>query len=63
MEANNVIYLRQFGFRKSHSTTRTLISMIKRLRKCLDDGNVAIGVFVDLQKAFDTVDHESWVIS
>ena len=31
--------------------------MIERLRKCLDDRNVAIGVFVDLQKAFDTVDH------
>ena len=30
--------------------------MIERLRRCFDDGNVAIGVFVDLQKAFDTVD-------
>lgn len=58
LEANNVIYSRQFGFRKSYSTTHALISMIERLRKCLDDGNVAIGVFVDLQKAFDTVDHE-----
>ena len=57
LEANNVIYSRQFGFRKSYSTTHALISMVERLRRCLDDGNVAIGVFVDLQKAFDTVDH------
>ena len=57
LEANNVIYSRQFGFRKSHSTTHALISMVERLRRCLDDGNVAVGVFVDLQKAFDTVDH------
>ena len=56
--ANSVIYSRQFGFRKSHSTTHALISMIERLRKCLDEGNVAVGVFVDLQKAFDTVDHK-----
>ena len=58
LEANNVIYPRQFGFRKSYSTTHALISMIERLRKCLDDGNVAVGVFIDLQKAFDTVDHK-----
>ena len=57
LEANNVIYSRQFGFRKSYSTTHALISMVERLRRCLDDGNVAVGVFVDLQKAFDTVDH------
>ena len=57
LEANNVIYSGQFGFRKSYSTTHALISMVERLRRCLDDGNVAIGVFADLQKAFDTVDH------
>ena len=32
--------------------------MVERLRKSLDDGNVAVGIFVDLQKAFDTVDHK-----
>ena len=32
--------------------------MIERLRKSLDDENVAIGLFVDLQKAFDTFDYE-----
>ena len=30
----------------------------KNIRKVLDDGNVGCGVFVDLQKAFDTVDHQ-----
>jgi len=48
---------RQFGFLKSHSTSHALISIIERIRKALDDGNLACGVFVDLQKAFDTVDH------
>ena len=28
------------------------------MRKVLDDGNIGCGVFVDLQKAFDTVDHQ-----
>ena len=47
-----------FGFFKSYSTTHALISIVERLRRCLDDRNVAIGVFVDLQKAFDTVDRK-----
>ena len=58
LEASNVIYSRQFGFRKAHSTNHALISMVERIKKHLDKGQVAVGVFVDLQKAFDTVDHE-----
>ena len=55
---SNQIYSRQFGFRKSHSTINTLINIVERIRKAIDDGKFACGVFVDLQKAFDTVDHE-----
>ena len=52
------IYSRQFGFRKAHSTVNTLINIVERIRGSLDKGEFACGVFVDLQKAFDTVDHE-----
>ena len=52
------IYTRQFGFRKAHSTVNTLINIVERIRKSLDKGEFACGVFVDLQKAFETVDHE-----
>ena len=31
--------------------------MSEAIMKALDDGNFACGIFVDLQKAFDTVDH------
>ena len=58
LEENNQIYSRQFGFRKSHSTENTLINIVERIRNSLDNGEFACGVFVDLQKAFDTVDHE-----
>ena len=54
----NQIYPRQFGFRKAHSTIHTLINIVERIRKGLDNGEFACGVFVDLQKAFDTVDHD-----
>ena len=58
LEGQNLIYARQFGFRKGHSTVHALIDIVERVRKCLDNGEFACGVFVDLQKAFDTVDHK-----
>ena len=58
LKNNNVIYNLQFGFRQQHSTSHALINITENLRKALDDGNIGSGVFVDLQKAFDTVDHQ-----
>nr|XP_047135289.1 uncharacterized protein LOC124812535 [Hydra vulgaris] len=49
----------QFGFRSNHSTCHELISITERIRKALDTGHFACGVFVDLQRAFDTVDHSN----
>ena len=48
----------QFGFRQQYSTSHALINITENIRKALDDGNIGCGVFVDLQKAFDTVDHK-----
>ena len=53
----NQIYSRQFGFCKAHSTVDTLINITECIRKSLDKGEFDCGVFDDLQKAFDTVDH------
>ena len=55
---NNIIYNLQFGFRQQYSTYHALINITKNIREALDEGNVSCGVFVDLQKAFDTVDHK-----
>ena len=52
------LYDLQFGFRCKHSTTHTLIDIVEKLRKALDDNMFACGVFIDLQKAFDTVNHD-----
>ena len=54
---NNIIYNLQFGFRQ-YSTSHALINITENIRKALDDGNIGCGVFVDLPKAFDTVDHQ-----
>ena len=51
---NNLINSLQFGFRQKYST----VSLTENIRKNLDEGNIGCGIFVDLQKAFDTVEHD-----
>ena len=58
LNKNNVIYNLQFWFRQQYSTSHALINITENIRKTLDDGNIGCGVFVDLQKAFDSVDHK-----
>ena len=55
---NNIIHNLQFRFRQQYYTHHALINITENIRKALDDGNIGCGVFVDLQKAFDTVDHQ-----
>ena len=55
---SKTIYNLQFGFRQQYSTYHALINITENIRKALDDENIGCGVFVDLQKAFDTVDHQ-----
>ena len=58
VETNNLIYSLQFGFRQKHSTSHALIHLTDKIREQLDKGNFACGIFVDFQKAFDTVNHQ-----
>ena len=58
LEKYNILYDLQFGFRAKHSTTHALISITEKIRSALDAGKVTCGIFIDLQKAFDTVNHE-----
>ena len=58
LDYNNIIYDLQFGFRQQYSRSRASINITENIRKALDYGNIGCGIFVDLQKAFDTVDHQ-----
>ena len=56
---NNIIMNNlQFGFRQQYSTSHALINITENIRKALDDRTISCGVFVDLRKAFDTLDHQ-----
>ena len=58
LDQYNVLYQNQFGFRQRHSTHHALITLFDNITKSLDDGDIVIGVFLDLNKAFDTVNHK-----
>ena len=56
LEVNKILHSLQLGFRQKHSTSHTLISMTEKIGK-IDNGNYGCGIFIDLKKAFDTVNH------
>ena len=58
IESNKCIYDLQFGFRQKHSTNHALLSMTQQIKDVIDKGNIAGGVFVDFQKAFDKMNHK-----
>ena len=58
LNKNSIIYNLQFQVKQEYSTSHALIDITENIRKAFDDGNIGCGVFVDLQKAFDTVKHQ-----
>ena len=57
IDNHSILYNKQFGFRKFHSTSHAIITLVEKISKALDTGKIVVGVFLDLKKAFDTVDH------
>ena len=55
LQQNNILNENQFGFRKGYSTEMALSSFIEKITSSLDKGQHSVGVFLDLKKAFDTV--------
>ena len=53
----NLLYNKQFGFRRNHSTVDAIINSINMIRAENGDNNYVVGIFFYLSKAFDTVNH------
>ena len=60
LDKNETIFEWQFGFREKHSTSHNLLTLTETIRQQLDRGEFSCAVFLDLQKAFDSVDH--WIL-
>ena len=57
-QKHKVSYKYQFGFRKSHATNNSLTEVMNPIYKSFDERNYVFGIYVDLKKAFDTVQHQ-----
>ena len=55
---NNILYNKQFGFQKRTSTDHAILELVDELRQSFNENKFTVGVFIDLSKAFDTIDHE-----
>ena len=54
---NNILYSKQFGFQNGHSTHHDVVQLVDQIINSLEKNKYTLGVFIDLSKAFDTVEH------
>ena len=52
-----LLYSKQFGLQKGHSTDHAIVHLVDQIYESFENDNYTLGVFIDLPKAFDTVDH------
>ena len=50
LNKNAMLYKKQFRFRNNHSTTHALLEITEKIKQTCDTGQIACGVFLDLQK-------------
>ena len=55
--SHNLFYESQHGFKEGHSTETAALELIDRIYQILDSGEIPICIYLDLSKAFDTLDH------
>ena len=58
IEINKILTNQQYGFRKRRSSEHAIIDIVDKISQAIDEGKLTIGIFLDLPKTFDTVDHK-----
>ena len=56
-KTNNLFYDSQYGFRPGHSTEYAAIEITDRIISAMDKNKIPLNIYLDLSKAFDTLDH------
>ena len=57
IDKHKILSPAQYGFRKNHSTQHAIIDIVDKICKNMESKKFTCGIFIDLKKAFDTVDH------
>ena len=55
---DDILYDLQYGFRNKHSTQHAILDIVNTIHSNMDNRKYSCGIFIDLKKAFDTVNHE-----
>ena len=56
-EKNKLLFDNQYGFRPKHSTEHAALELIDRITNRMDTNKIPLHIFLDISKAFDTIDH------
>ena len=58
LKDNNILYRKQFGFQEKHSTEHAIMQLVDQINCSFEKNLYTLGIFIDLSKVFDTVDHK-----
>ena len=58
LDKKESLYEHQFGFRNNCSTTRALVEITESIRKSYDNSLYSCGLFLDLKREFNTINHK-----
>ena len=58
LQETKILYSKRFRFQRGHSTDYAVIELIEQIYQNFEENKCTLSVFIDLEKAFDTVDHK-----
>ena len=58
LDSKGLLHEKQFGFQRNDSTEHSILQITRDITSSFEKGEYTLGVFIDLSKAFHTVDHQ-----